>query len=590
MGYAGPAPASERILDALERLSYRGYDGAGLALARASGLAVAKTVGEAASLRGALDLGGTVGIGHTRWATHGDVSARNAHPHLDCGGRFAVVHNGVFENARAVRAALEARGHRFASGTDTEVLAHLLEDSAERDLVTALRRALAQLEGSWAVAVVAASEPDAVAIARRRSPLVVGLAPGVSMAVSDALALPAGSWQVAHLDEGDVGLLREGTLALVGADGRPKAPRLDAYVARPLVTATDRHEHHMRREIGETPAALARLLDALEGKRFPVAQAERVVILACGTSLHAGLVARHAFEELAGIPTSVHVASEYRYAEPLHERGTLAIGVSQSGETADTIEALRVAQASGLPTLAVTNGAASTLTRLSAQAIALDAGPEVSVAATKTFVTTLGALYALALDAGRARGRLATADERHLRHALRSTPRAIARVVAREARLDALARAHLAPSSTVFCLGRRLGHGLAAEAALKLKEVAYVHAEAYSAGELKHGPLALVEPGVPILATVARDRAHAVMLSNVSEAQARGGVALLLGDEGDVEAEATADAWFGLPRLPPLIQPFPAAAALHLLAYHAARAKGAPIDRPRNLAKSVTVE
>ena len=604
IGVAGVTDAAADLIEGLQRLEYRGYDSAGLAVATAEGaLVVRKAAGVVARLAALDQPLGRAGVGHTRWATHGPPSERNAHPHLSCDGRVAVVHNGIIENHQELREKLEANGHRFASDTDSEVIAHLVEEHHAGDLVAAVRNAVASLEGSYALAVVASDAPDRLVAARHKSPLIVGRAEGYGVVASDASAILPHTRTVGYLDDHDLAEVRGEVITVFGADGAPR--ELEFRELSWSVESTNKKgfEHFMLKEIHEIPAALAATLEgrlALVGERFDVEgslpedvlrDAPRIVIVACGTSHYAGLVAKTALERLTGVAVEVHVASEFRYAPEIRRDGALAIFVSQSGETADTLEALRKARSLGCTTLAFVNVAGSTLAREADATFYLRAGPEIGVASTKAFVNMLGGFYLLGLHVGRLRGTLDEVEAQALIDELAELPGVAERALAREEDVAFVSREVFDGVSDAFFLGRQLTHGLAMEAALKLKEISYIHAEGYAAGELKHGPLALLEPGVPVTALVPCDEpTYAVMLSNIVEARARGAHILGVLMDGDNRAVSCVDSVIRVPRTHPLYYPVPAAVALYLLSYHAALARGCPIDKPRNLAKSVTVE
>lgn len=597
-GYVGGRQAADVLIPGLESLSYRGYDSAGIAVLHEGRVNTLKRVGAPAQLLAEPPILGCAGVGHTRWATHGRPTEANAHPHTDCSGRFAVVHNGIFENASELRRSLEDAGHVFRSETDTEVLAHLLEASHVGNFMETLRSSLARTRGSYAVGVVAATDPDTVFVARNRSPLVLGVVDGGFVCASDVVALAPHTQQVAFLPDGAVCRLRVDGAVLVDASGKQRPLVFDILEGFFTVSAAKAgFEHHMLAEIFEMPSTAARFLRSSPipaplpmRTTLPLADTRRLRLVACGSSHHAGLVARRLMEELSGVPVDVRVASEERYETHVASDRDLGVYVSQSGETADTLEALRRSRKEGAESIAVVNAPWSSLAREASVCIAIEAGPEASVAATKSFTNTILALVRLGIEIGVARGKLGRADVQGLDRELQRVPDAIGQVLARSQDLRRMAETHLAGADHAFFLGRGAGHGLALEGALKLKEVGYVHAEGFCAGELKHGPLALIEPGTPTVAFACPGAARDVLLSNLSEVKARGGRILGIVPEGDPQARAVSDEAFAIPAIDPRLFPFPAAAASHLLAYYAARHRGCPIDRPRNLAKSVTVE
>jgi glucosamine--fructose-6-phosphate aminotransferase (isomerizing) len=542
-------------------------------------------------------------MGHTRWATHGAPTETNAHPHRDCTGRIALAHNGIVENYQELREKLEANGHTFTSQTDTEVLAHLIEESFKGDLVAAVRAAIAHVEGSYALVVVSADAPDRIVAARMKSPLLVGLAEGKTMLASDATALLEHTRKVVFLDDGDVVELTQGGITLLDKAGHKKEPKVHELTWSLDAAEKGGFDHFMLKEIHDIPEALHEVLRGRLnelGQRFDVEGSlteerlrttRRIMVLACGTSYYAGMVGKSILESFAGIPVEVHLASEFRYAPSIHPEDTLAILVSQSGETADTLEALRRAQQLGCKTVAFVNVVGSSLSREADGVFYLRAGPEIGVASTKAFVNMVGAFYLLGLHLGQVRGRLLPDEAKRLKSELRALPRLAQQTLERAPEIAALAGQFFAGFDDAFYLGRQINYGLAMEGALKLKEISYVHAEGYAAGELKHGPLALLVPGLPVVALLPeKDPTYGVMVSNIGEVRARGAKVLAIASETDPNAEKYADKVFRVPRTDPLFFPVPACVVMYLMAYHAARERGCSIDKLRNLAKSVTVE
>jgi glucosamine--fructose-6-phosphate aminotransferase (isomerizing) len=607
VGYIGGREAAPFLVEGLRRLEYRGYDSAGAAFLVGDRMVLRKARGRVTDLANEIvgaGQGARSGIGHTRWATHGRPSDRNAHPHADCAGRLAVVHNGIIENHRELREQLVAEGHAFASETDTEVLAHLVESERNGDgLQGAVRRALARATGAYAVAVISAEDPDVLVAARQGSPLIVGLGDGERFLASDIPALLPFTREQLILEDGEAAILgREALEVLRLRDGgrrSRRATRVDWDVA---TAEKDGHPHFMRKEILEQPRALrdtiaGRLraglpdlaeLGAAEGL---LRSAPAVELVACGTSWHAGLVGKRYLEELAGVRASAEIASEYRYRpRPAGADGALVVAVSQSGETADTLAAMRGAAALGNPPLAIVNVVGSSIAREARGVLYTRAGPEISVASTKAFVTQVAALHLVAVHAGRLRGALDDARAAALCDGLARLPDALA------AALPALAdqarglASRVADKRGALFLGRGLGWPLALEGALKLKEITYVHAEGYPAGEMKHGPIALVGPETLVVAVAPKDRLHGKTMSNLAEVKARDGHLVAVGTEGDAELAAIADEVFWLPPVDEALYPILAAAPLQLLAYELAVRLGRDVDKPRNLAKSVTVE
>jgi glucosamine--fructose-6-phosphate aminotransferase (isomerizing) len=615
VGYVGARDALPFLMAGLERLEYRGYDSAGIAIRTELGtLEVRKEAGKLSRLATALAddrPAGAPGIGHTRWATHGVPSTPNAHPQTDCLDRFAVVHNGIIENHAALRAELLAAGHRFASDTDTEVIAHLVEaawqdgaangaaglDPAEA-LARAVRAALARLEGAYAVAVVAAEAPAVLVAARHFSPLVVGLGEGEQLLASDIPPLLGHTRRILALEDGDVAVLtpagaRVTDLAGTVQDRRPFTVDWDAAAAE-----KGGYDTFVRKELDEQPTALA---DTLRGRlagdaiRLPelddldLGTIRRVVLVAAGTSTYAGLVAKLQLERWARLPAEVAIASELRYGDPVLGPDVLAVFISQSGETADTLAALRSARAAGAPTLALTNVMGSSITRAAERTLYLQVGPEIGVVATKSFTGQLALLALLAAALGLRRGTFEPAEAAAVGHALRTVPELIAHVLAADEAVARVARAE-AGARSMFFLGRGFGYPVALEAALKLKEISYIHAEAYPAGELKHGPIAMLDPSVPVFAVATASPTYDKLLSNLQEVRAREARVIALATEGDERIGQVADQVLYVPPVREELMPLVAVVPAQLFAYHVAVALGRDVDQPRNLAKSVTVE
>jgi len=592
VGYAGYREAYSILLDSLKRLEYRGYDSAGVAII-GSGITVQKDKGYISHLEETTQpIAGTLGIAHTRWATHGPPTKENAHPHIDCPGDIALVHNGIIENHSALRERLKADGHVFRSETDTEVAVHLIESHYRGDLEQAVRESVKEIEGAYAIAVIHAKEPDKVVAARKESPLVVGLGTDENFLASDIPALLKHTNRVVYLMDGELVVLSRDRVKITDYEGRV----IEREPQRITWTLEDAEkggfEHFMLKEIFEEPQAIH---DTLLGR---LAEPEldsffrdgftNVKLVACGTSFHAALVGKYVLEEIARVPTTAELASEYRYSKAPADR-PLVILLSQSGETADTLAACREANRRGCKTFAITNATGSSLARESQRSMFTRAGIEIGVAATKTFVAQLASLYLLAIRMGLERGTLGVEEANRLKEELRRLPRAVQAVLNQGPYIEGLAQEY-AKARDMFFIGRHLGYPIAMEGALKLKEISYIHAEAYAAGELKHGPLALVGAETPVVAVVTRDHTYEKMLSNIREVDARGAPVLAIGTEGDTELGKVVDNVIYVPAVPPLIAPVPVVVALQLFAYHVARMRGCAIDKPRNLAKSVTVE
>ncbi len=593
IGYAGQRNALPILLDGLKRLEYRGYDSAGVAVV-GSGLQLAKDKGFIANLESQLPaMKGTTGIAHTRWATHGAPSKVNAHPHTDCTGKLALAHNGIIENYAALREKLEGQGHVFRTETDTESLAHLIESFYHGDLEDAVRKALHEVHGSYAIAVVHGDEPGKVIGARNESPLVVGLAPDETFLASDVPALLKYTDKVVYIMDKEMVLLTPHGASVKDLDGR-KVSREPQRILWNLEDAEKGgFEHFMIKEIHETPKAihetlLGRLAD-LDVDGFLTEDFSSVKLVACGTSYHAALVGKYIIEEIAHIPASAELASEYRYTQGAAER-PLVILISQSGETADTLGAAREARRRGCKTLGVCNVIGSSLARETDKTIYTRAGVEIGVAATKTFVAELIVLYLVALRMGLDHGTLGYEEAERLKDELRALPRTVLAVLNKEAEIRGLAEAYGTGAQDAYYIGRHANYPVAMEGALKLKEISYIHAEAYAAGELKHGPLALITKNTPVIAIAVDDPTYPKMRSNIGEVGARGARILAIGTEGDKELPKFVDDLIAIPRMSWIFSPVPVSVALMLFAYHVARLRNCPIDKPRNLAKSVTVE
>ena len=599
IGYTGPRQAQAILLEGLHRLEYRGYDSAGLAVNGPAGLEVLKRAGSVEELERALSqarpLEGLSGIAHTRWATHGRPSDANAHPFTDCTGKIAVAHNGIIENHARLREALKGEGHVFRSETDTEVLVHLVERAYKGGLEDAVARALREVEGTFAVVVTHGDEPGVLVGARRENPLVLGVGEGEMFFASDVPALISHTRRVVYLEDGEVARITPkgfAVSALADLASRPRAPSTVDWDIEAAEKAG--YKHFMLKEIFEQPRAIAdsllgRIGDAeidalLEGLR-PV---RRVKILACGSSAHAGLVGRYLLETIARVPASVEIASEYRYTESLPEEA-LIVALTQSGETLDTLNALRESKRRGSASLGITNVVGSSVTREAQRMIYTRAGPEIGVAASKTFTTQIVALTLLALAVGRANGEVAPEKLRYYQRQMRRLPQAVQSVLWQNEKILEIARKY-AQVKDVYFIGRHVNYPSAVEGAHKLKEISYVHAEAYAAGELKHGANALLGPELPVVAIAVKDAVYPKMLSNIGECTARGSPMLAIGTEGDTELQKVAEDTVLVPEVDPMLSPIPVTVALQLFAYHIADLRGCSVDRPRNLAKTVTVE
>ena len=603
IGILGREPVAEEMVEALKRLEYRGYDSAGVATLEGGHLTRRRAEGKLKNLEKRLTLeplAGTSGIGHTRWATHGRPNEVNAHPHAT--DKVAVVHNGIIENFRELREELQSHGAKFESETDTEVVAHLVtrEMNNGRSPQEAVAASLPRLRGAFALAFLFEDEPDLLVGARKGSPLAVGYGKGEMYLGSDAIALAPFTDTISYLEEGDWAVVRRDGVEVRDAGGNKVARAVQKSMASALLVDKGNYRHFMAKEIHEQPEVvghtLAHYLDmAAEQVRMPelpfdFRDINRITISACGTAYYAGLVAKYWFERFARLPVEIDVASEFRYREAPFFPGGLAISVSQSGETADTLATLRYAKEQKQHILSIVNVQTSTIARESDAVMPTLAGPEIGVASTKAFTCQLAALACLALAAGRARGMLSENDERRLVHALIEVPGLMAEALKLEPKIEQLAR-HLAKSRDVLYIGRGTSYPIALEGALKLKEISYIHAEGYAAGELKHGPIALIDETMPVIVIAPYDRVFEKTVSNMQEVAARGGRIILLTDpKGAAEVTVKSLVTLTLPAMSATVTPMIYAIPVQLIAYHTAVILGTDVDQPRNLAKSVTVE
>jgi glucosamine--fructose-6-phosphate aminotransferase (isomerizing) len=604
VGYIGPRDAAPILMEGLQRLEYRGYDSAGIALVTTEGdLFVEKRAGKLSNLRTALlDATPTaaVGLAHTRWATHGRPNDLNAHPHVDCTGDVTVIHNGIIENFKELRDGLAERGHRLGSETDTEALAHLVEEAYTGDIAEAVRIALRQAQGAYAVAVLHKRESGRLIGARMNVPLIVGLGDGENFLASDVAAVLAHTRRVIFLEEGDVADLRAESVSITGIDGSPRE-RLATEIDWSIEAAEkDGYDHFMLKEMHEQPSAIRAAITGrlhrdeirvseLEPVLEAILRAERVELVACGSANYAAAVGAYAFQEWTGLPARWNIGSEFRYSPPPLDDRTLVIAVTQSGETADTIAPVRLARERGCTVIAVTNTVGSAITRDSDAVLFLQAGPEIAVVATKTFATQVTTLVLLAAAVAKARGRLPAELERELVQALRRLPDDAQRTLELVAPSRELARRYVNSHGFMF-VGRGITYPVALEGALKLKEVSYMHAEGYAAGELKHGPISLLDAEVPLVAVATRSVVQEKLISNVMEARARDARVLAVATEGDERMRAFADDILWVSDTLEVLSPVLAIIPLQFFAYHMAVARGTDVDQPRNLAKSVTVE
>ncbi len=606
VGYIGKKESAPLLLEGLKRLEYRGYDSAGLAVVNDGKISLVRRAGCLSELDKALKKGlpkGVLGVGHTRWATHGAPTEKNAHPHLDCRGKIALVHNGIIENFLALRERLTRQGHIFSSETDTETLVHLIEDHYKGDLEQAVRDALKEVEGSFAIAVVSTDHPDRIVAARKESPLIIGIGKGEYFIASDIPAILPHTRNILILEDGDLVSMSRDGYRLTNLDDQEVQREIAQITWDAQAAEKSGYGDFMLKEIYEQPVAIREtlrgrfygkglVLDELKLAAKDIKAIDKVFVVACGTSYHAGLVAKYAIESWTRIPVEIDIASEFRYRDPILDKKTLMIAVSQSGETADTLAGVKYAREQGAKVMAITNVVGSTISRQADGVLYTHAGPEIGVAATKTMIAQMIALYLLTLYLARVRRSLAEEDSQDIMNELRRLDRLVTEILTDEeemAAIKAYAESHAACPDFLF-IGRSVGFPVALEGALKLKEISYIHAEGYAGGELKHGPIALVEEGVPVVAVATAGHVYDKIVSNIQEVKARGADVLAVAARGDKNIENHADSIIYVPRTSEILSPVPAIVPLQLIAYYIAKKRGCNVDQPRNLAKSVTVE
>ncbi|MEZ5288601.1 MAG: glutamine--fructose-6-phosphate transaminase (isomerizing) [Vicinamibacterales bacterium] len=610
IGYVGPKPIVPVILDGLRRLEYRGYDSAGIAVVNGSSLEIRRSAGKLANLEQVVaqqPISGEYGLGHTRWATHGRPTEENAHPHRDGTGRIVVVHNGIIENYLELKRALTAKGHRFVSETDTEVVAHLVQDEwGEGGLEGAVTRAMARMRGLFALVLLSADDPDKLVAVRNGPPIVVGLGDGEFFVASDVPAILAHTRNVVFMDDSEMAVVTRTGVSFRTLDGTERTHEPTRVTWDPVMAEKAGFKHFMLKEIVEQPNALRETIlgrvSLDSGQVFlneigiddaALAGIDKVTMLACGTSWHAALVGKFMIEELARIPVEVDYGSEFRYRNPIITGSSLAVAITQSGETADTLAALREAKSKGARSLAICNVVGSMATREAEGTIYTHAGPEIGVASTKAFTTQLVALYLLALKLAEVRGTLTDADRRTAVEALMQLHQVIQQTLERSDVMEEVA-ARFYNRSDFLYLGRGVNYPIALEGALKLKEISYIHAEGYPAGEMKHGPIALIDEAMPVVALAPSDAVFEKMLGNIQEAKARGGSVIAVATDGEDTLkdllDPAHDSLIHIPATTTLLTPIALTIPLQLLAYHIAVRRGCDVDQPRNLAKSVTVE
>ncbi|ARF98728.1 glutamine--fructose-6-phosphate transaminase (isomerizing) [Veillonella atypica] len=606
VGYIGFNQASDFLLDGMAKLEYRGYDSAGIAvIGPENAIKIQKKVGRLANLEAIVKADpneGTVGIGHTRWATHGRPSDMNAHPHSSEDGKFAVVHNGIIENYMPLKEELIEKGYHFKSETDTEVVAHLLEDMYDGDFVSTVRRMLDRVDGAYALEIICADEPDKIICTKKENPLVIGLGKGENFVASDIPAIINYTRDTYILNDGELAIVTRDNVSVFDRAGHAIDKEVFHVSWNAEAAEKGGYEHFMLKEIHDQPKAVrdtfgthisedgkAAVFDELNWSADDVAAFNKILIVACGTAYHAGLVTKQYIENLARIPVNVEIASEYRYSNPLTDDKTLCIVISQSGETSDTLAALKEAKRHGAKSLAITNVVGSSISREADNTVYTWAGPEISVASTKAYTTQLVAGLLFAVYLGQLNGKMDPAVGEEILSGVKNLPTLIHEIFEVDEDMKAFAK-HYGFKSDAFFLGRAIDYAVAMEGALKLKEISYIHAEAYAGGELKHGTLALIEEGVPVIALATQEDVYDKMISNIREVKAREAVVIGIGMKGDEELSKHVDHTIYVPRANKFIAPILAVVPLQLLAYYAAITRGADVDKPRNLAKSVTVE
>ena len=606
VGYIGFNQASDFLLDGMAKLEYRGYDSAGIAIIGPENvIKIQKKVGRLANLEAIVKADpneGTVGIGHTRWATHGRPSDMNAHPHSSEDGKFAVVHNGIIENYMPLKEELIEKGYHFKSETDTEVVAHLLEDMYDGDFVSTVRRMLDRVDGAYALEIICADEPDKIICTKKENPLVIGLGKGENFVASDIPAIINYTRDTYILNDGELAIVTRDNVSVFDRKGNTIDKEVFHVSWNAEAAEKGGYEHFMLKEIHDQPKAVRDtfgthisedgktvIFDELNWTADDVAAFNKILIVACGTAYHAGLVTKQYIENLARIPVNVEIASEYRYSNPLTDDKTLCIVISQSGETSDTLAALKEAKRHGAKSLAITNVVGSSISREADNTVYTWAGPEISVASTKAYTTQLVAGLLFAVYLGQLNGKMDPALGGEILCGVKSLPTLIHEIFEVDEDMKAFAK-HYGFKSDAFFLGRAIDYAVAMEGALKLKEISYIHAEAYAGGELKHGTLALIEEGVPVIALATQEDVYDKMISNIREVKAREAVVIGIGMKGDDELSKHVDHIIYVPRANKFIAPILAVVPLQLLAYYAAITRGADVDKPRNLAKSVTVE
>ena len=605
VGYVGKGQASPFLIEGLTKLEYRGYDSAGIAVYNGTDIRVEKSVGRLASLKEKIEGNvpeGCIGIGHTRWATHGRPSDRNAHPHTDCSGDFVVVHNGIIENYLALKEDLIEKGHEFKSETDTEVVAHLLEEVYNGDFEASVREVLRRIEGSYSLVFMSKRDPDRLICTKQDNPLVIGLGDGENFIASDIPAIIARTRRTYIINDGEMAVVKKDSVWITNRAGEPVTKKVFEVSWNAEAAEKGGYEHFMLKEIHEQPKAVrdtmspriakdnsAIVMDELKWNKEYLESFNKIYIVACGTAYHAGLVGKYYIEKLVRVPVEVDVASEFRYREPIIDDRTLTIVVSQSGETSDTLAALKESKRLGAKTLAVTNVVGSSIAREADQVIYTWAGPEIAVASTKAYTTQLITMFMLAAYMAGIKGTQTPERIRGLIGKLRDIPAQVSEILEDVEPIKTFAKQY-GFNEDVFFIGRSLDYDVVLEGALKLKEISYIHAEAYAAGELKHGTLALIVEGIPVIALATQKSVYEKTMSNIKEVKARDAVVIGIAAQGDDEMEKYVDHVIKVPETDELLIPILTVIPLQLLAYYAAITRGCDVDKPRNLAQSVTVE
>ena len=604
-GYIGDKEALPFLIEGLKKLEYRGYDSAGVATLDKGKVFVSKRAGKISDLEELLSqkpIKGEIGIGHTRWATHGKPSDKNSHPHEDCTGKIVVVHNGIIENYLELRRELAENGHKFTSATDTEVVAHLIEDNLNGNLLQSVALALKKIKGSYALAIISEHEPDRIIIARHGSPLIVGFGDKECYISSDIPAMLKYTSQIIKLENGEVGEVSRDELKVFDLEGRSVSKDSELVSWDPESAEKGGYSHFMLKEIHEQPSAIRKTIegriqaenhkihfDELNLSDDEMRKVNRVVFTACGTSWHAALVGEYLFEQFAKIPTEVEYAAEFRYRHPIIDENTLVIAITQSGETADTLGAVWEAKAQDAKVISICNVVGSSIARESHGVVYTNAGPEIGVASTKAFTTQLTVIYLLAILFGKRKGIISEGEAVKLINDLIEIPGKVEESLCREEEIEGIAE-KLHKATNVLYLGRGKGFPIALEGALKLKEVSYIHAEGYPAAEMKHGPIALIDHNMPVVVLALAGRRYEKILGNIEEVKARGGIVIAVATEGDALIAHKADELIPIPKTSEALSPILAVVPLQLLAYYIAVKRGCHVDQPRNLAKSVTVE